>query len=139
MIRLHGVQIPDKDKIEFALTKIYGIGTKRAKDILAALKISQTLRVHEVSQDDIKKIGDHIDENLKVEGDLREEIRQNIKRLKEAGTYRGLRHFQGLPVRGQRTKSNGRTKRGKRRTVGAMKKEDAAKMQKTTSSPAKKK
>lgn len=133
MIRLHGVQIPDKDKIEFALTHVYGIGQKTANKILEILKIDKKLRAGELSQDDTKKIGDYIEENLKIEGDLREEIRQNIKRLKEAGTYRGLRHFNNLPARGQRTRSNARTKRGKRRTVGSMKKEDAAKMQKTTS------
>ncbi len=138
MLRLLGVQIDDKSRIEYALTKIHGISFARAGVILDSVKINKDSRTNTLSEDEIKSIQEYIEKNFKVEGDLREEVRQNIKRLREAGTYRGLRHFHNLPVRGQRTRSNARTKRGKRRTVGAMKKEDAAKMQKSSSGPTKK-
>ncbi len=137
MIRLLGVQIADNARIEYALTNIYGIGFKRAGKILADVKIDPSVRAGTLKDDDIKKLQEYIEKNIKVEGDLREEVRQSIKRLKEAGTYRGLRHFHNLPARGQRTKSNARTKRGKRQTVGALKKEDAAKMQKSASGSSK--
>ena len=137
MIRLLGVQITDSARIEYALTNIYGIGFKRAKKILSEVKINPEARANTLSEEQLKSLQEYIEKNLKVEGDLREEMRQDIKRLREAGTYRGLRHFHNLPVRGQRTKSNARTKRGKRQTVGSMKKEDAAKMQKPTQSMSK--
>jgi|SRR3989344_2567976 len=137
MIRLLGVQITDSARIEYALTNIYGIGFKRAKKILSEVKISPEARANTLSEEQLKSLQEYIEKNLKVEGDLREEMRQDIKRLREAGTYRGLRHFHNLPVRGQRTKSNARTKRGKRQTVGSLKKEDAAKMQKPTQSMSK--
>ncbi|OGK16464.1 30S ribosomal protein S13 [Candidatus Roizmanbacteria bacterium RIFCSPHIGHO2_01_FULL_39_12b] len=132
MIRLLGVQIADNDRIEYALTGIYGIGFSRARKILNEISINPNVAADTLTENEIKKIQEYVENNIKVEGDLREETRQDIKRLKEIGSYRGLRHFHNLPVRGQRTRSNARTKRGKRKTVGALKKEDAAKMQRPT-------
>ncbi|OGK59017.1 30S ribosomal protein S13, partial [Candidatus Roizmanbacteria bacterium RIFCSPLOWO2_12_FULL_37_7b] len=129
MARLIGVNIPDNKRIKYALTFIYGISWSRAGKILLSTSIDENVRVQDLSEDDLKKIQDFIETNYKVEGDLREDVSLNIKRLRETGTYRGIRHIRGLPVRGQRTRSNARTKRGKRKTVGALKKEDMAKLQ----------
>lgn len=141
MSRLLGIQIPDDKRIDFALTMVYGIGWKTAKDILAQTKVTPGTRMNKLSEEDIKKITNYVEKNMRVEGDLREEVNENVKRLKEVGCYRGLRHMRGLPVHGQRTKSNSRTKKGKRKTVGALKKEAWAKMEQTktqTAAPAKK-
>lgn len=129
MARIVGVNLPDDKRIEYALTLVYGIGSHRAHLILEACKIKSDVRVADLSEDDLKKVQEFLEKQYKVEGDLKEEVNSNIKRYREIGSYRGLRHSRGLPVRGQRTKSNARTKRGKRRTVGAIKKEDAAKLQ----------
>ncbi len=126
-----GVVLPDEKRIEYALTLFYGIGWKTSKQLLEQTGIQTHKKVKDISEEEMKKIAGYIDKNFKVEGDLREEISDNIKRLREIGSYRGTRHLRGLPSRGQRTKSNARTKRGKRKTVGALKKEVWAKMEQT--------
>jgi len=129
MTRFLGINLPDSARIEYALTMIYGIGFSSAKKILKQANIDAHKRVKEVSEEEFKKLFAAIDKNYRVEGELREEISENIKRLKDVGSYRGLRHLRGLPVQGQRTKSNARTKRGKKKTVGALKKEAWAKLE----------
>jgi len=129
MARLLGITLPDDKRIEYALTLLYGIGWTSSGKILDQLGINKHKRVKEINEDELKKITAVIEKNYKVEGDLREELNDNIKRLKEIGSYRGGRHLRGLPVRGQRTRSNARTKRGKRKTVGALRKEIWAKME----------
>ena len=129
MIRFLGIQIPDNEKIQYALTLLYGIGWSNSNFILDQAKIDRKKRMKDVSEEELKKISEIIDKNFKIEGDLREEIVGNIKRLKEIGSYGGVRHVRNLPVRGQRTRSNARTKRGKRKTVGALRKEVWAKME----------
>lgn len=127
MLRLVGIDLPENKRIEVALTYVYGIGPKISKTILEKAKIDVNLRAKDLSAVDVAKLQKIIEE-FKVEGDLRKEIRENIQRLKRIGTYRGSRHSAGLPTRGQRTRTNARTLRGKRKTIGAMKKEDAAKV-----------
>ena len=127
-MRVAGVTIPDEKRLDIALTYLYGIGRSNVKDVLAKAEIDGAIRVKDLSEDDQKKIQRALD-NIKVEGDLRTEVQEDIRRLKESGTYRGVRHNRGLPARGQRTRSNARTKRGKRVTIGAIKKELAAKME----------
>lgn len=129
MVRIIGVNLPDDKRVEYALTLIYGIGWSNAKKILAAVNIDRDKKVKDLLEDEIKNIQNEIEKKYKVEGDLKEEVNTNIKRLKDIGSYRGIRHIRNLPVRGQRTKSNARTKRGKRKTVGALKKEDQTKLQ----------
>lgn len=129
MMRLFGVILPDDKRIEYALTLLYGVGPTRSKQILKQVNISVHKRVKDLTEDELRKINEAIDKKIKVEGELKEELNENIKRLKEIGSYRGIRHMRGLPVRGQRTKSNARTKRGKRKTVGALKKEAWAKLE----------
>lgn len=127
MLRLVGIDLPENKRIEVALTYVYGIGPKISKIILDKAKIDPNLRAKDLTAVDVAKLQKIIEE-FKVEGDLRKEIRENIQRLKRIGSYRGSRHAAGLPVRGQRTRTNARTLRGKRKTIGAMKKEDAAKV-----------
>ncbi len=122
MARIAGVNIPSAKKVGVALTYIYGIGRKTAQDICAKSGVSADRRVHELSDDDVAKIRDVIDHDVVVEGELRREIGVNIKRLMDLGCYRGLRHRKGLPVRGQSTKQNARTRKGKRKTVANKKK-----------------
>ena len=129
MARLMGVVLPDEKRIEYALTLFYGIGWKTSKQLLEQTGISTHKKVKDITEDEMKKISGYIEKNFTVEGDLREALNENIKRLREIGSYRGIRHMRGLPARGQRTKSNARTKRGKRKTVGALKKEVWAKME----------
>lgn len=129
MVRLLGIILPDDKRIEYALTLLYGIGWSKSGQILTQVGIDKNKKVGELNENELKKITTLIEKNYKVEGDLREEITANIKRLKEIGSYRGLRHVKNLPVRGQRTRSNARTKRGKRKTVGALRKEVWAKME----------
>lgn len=126
MLRLVGIDLPENKRIEVALTYVYGIGPKVSLKILEMTKIDPNLRAKELTAADVAKLQKAIEE-FKVEGDLRKDIRENIQRLKRIGSYRGSRHAAGLPVRGQRTRTNARTLRGKRKTIGAMKKEDAAK------------
>ncbi|OGK56049.1 30S ribosomal protein S13 [Candidatus Roizmanbacteria bacterium RIFCSPLOWO2_02_FULL_38_10] len=129
MARLLGINLPDEKRVDYALTLLYGVGRSNVKLILNSVNIISSKKVKELSEEDMKKISHFIEKNIKVEGNLKEEINGHIKRLREIGTFRGQRHSRGLPVRGQRTKSNARTKRGKRKTVGALKKEDMSKMQ----------
>lgn len=135
MIRISGVVLPDNKRIDIALTLIYGIGRSNVKNILKELKVPSEKRVKDLSSNEANKIQRIIDSQYKVEGDLRKEVLDNIKRLKTIGAYRGLRHIRNLPVRGQRTRSNARTKRGKRVTIGALRKETRVKLQ-TTETPA---
>ncbi|CAN5122070.1 30S ribosomal protein S13 [soil metagenome] len=129
MPRLIGILLPDNKRIDYALTLIYGIGWTRSKKILAQSKVPAEKRVKEISEEEMKALTQAIEKVYKVEGELREETSENIKRLREIGSYRGMRHSMGLPARGQRTRSNARTKRGKRKTVGALSKEAWAKME----------
>lgn len=122
MARIAGVDIPDQKKVEFSLRYIFGVGPTNVYQILEQAKVTPGLRVKDLSDDELARIQKVI-EALPVEGELRREITQNIKRLEEIGSYRGLRHRKNLPVRGQRTKSNARTKRGKRMTVGSVRKD----------------
>jgi len=133
MLRLMGVILPDDKRIDYALTLIYGIGWTRSRDVLAKISVKEETRVKDMTEEDIKKLSTYVDKAFKVEGELREEQSEDIKRLREIGSYRGMRHSMGLPSRGQRTRSNARTKRGKRRTVGALSKEAWAKMEQNTS------
>lgn len=134
MVRISGTDLPDSGIIQFALTKLYGVGRNNALVALSKASILPTKRVKELTEQEVAKLQQIIDQDFVVEGDLRRQIGEHIKRLRVVGTYRGLRHARGLPVRGQRTKSNARTKRGKRKTVGAMKKDDRAKVE--TAAPA---
>lgn len=117
MARIAGVDLPRNKRIEIALTYIYGIGKARAKEILAATGVDPNKRVYDLTPDEVSRIRDFIGKNYKVEGDLRREVQMNIKRLIDIGCYRGLRHKMGLPVRGQRTRTNARTRKGPRKTV----------------------
>ncbi|MGH2608562.1 MAG: 30S ribosomal protein S13 [Tepidiformaceae bacterium] len=117
MARISGVDIPNDKRIEIALTYIYGIGLTRSKEIIATTGVNPDIRARDLTDDDIVKIRDHIDKHFIVEGDLRREVRQNIARLIEINCYRGQRHRRNLPVRGQRTRTNARQKRGARKTV----------------------
>ncbi len=128
MLRIAGVTLPDESSIAYGLTKVYGIGWSRAHKMLSDLKIEKGKRVKDLDEDEIKKIIEYVEARYKIEGNLREEITSNIVRLKEVGSYRGIRHIRNLPVRGQRTRSNARVKRGKRRTVGALSKEAWSKL-----------
>ena len=122
MARLFGVDLPREKRIEIGLTYIYGIGNTTAKKIIAETGIDPNVRVKDISEDDLLKIREYIDKNLTVEGDLHREVSQNVKRLMEIGCYRGLRHRKGLPVRGQRTHTNARTRKGPKRQIGGKKK-----------------
>ena len=122
MARLFGVDLPREKRIEIGLTYIYGIGNTTAKKIIAETGIDPNVRVKDISEDDLQKIREYIDKNLTVEGDLHREVSQNVKRLMEIGCYRGLRHRKGLPVRGQRTPTNARTRKGPKRQIGGKKK-----------------
>lgn len=122
MARIAGVDLPREKRVEIGLTYIYGIGRNRAVEIIAATGINPDTRVKDLTEDEVNKIRDYIDKNLTVEGDLRREIALNIKRLVEIGCYRGIRHRRGLPVRGQSTKQNARTRKGPKRTVANKKK-----------------
>ncbi len=122
MARLVGVDLPRDKRIEVGLTYIYGIGLTTSKKILAETGVDPNVRVKDLSEDDLTKLRDYIQANLKVEGDLHREVSQNVKRLMEIGCYRGLRHRKGLPVRGQRTHTNARTRKGPRKQIGGKKK-----------------
>ena len=122
MARISGVDLPREKRVEIGLTYIFGIGLKTSQDILAATGVNPDTRVKDLTEKDVNKIREYIEHNLKVEGDLRREISLNIKRLSEIGCFRGVRHRRGLPVRGQRTKTNARTRKGKIKTVSAKRK-----------------
>ena len=122
MARIAGVNLPNQKRLEIGLTYIYGIGQPTAQKICAALGLSPDTKVRDLTEDEVAKLRDYIDQNEQVEGDLRRERTQAIKRLQEIGSYRGLRHRRNLPVHGQRTKTNARTRKGPKKTVGRGKK-----------------
>ncbi|CAK4823527.1 unnamed protein product [Aphanomyces euteiches] len=122
MARIAGVDLPREKRVEIALTYIFGIGKTTSQNIISSTGLNKDTRVRDLTEDEVSKLRDAIDKTVKVEGDLRREISLNIKRLIEIGSYRGLRHRRGLPVRGQRTKTNARTRKGPRRTVANKKK-----------------
>jgi len=122
MARISGVDLPREKRVEIGLTYIYGIGRTSSNRILADAGVDPNTRVRDLTSEDVKKISDTIEATQMVEGDLRREIQLNIKRLKEIGSYRGIRHRRGLPVRGQKTKTNARTRKGPKRTVANKKK-----------------
>ena len=122
MARIAGVDIPNNKRVEIALTYIYGIGRKSANDILAKTGINPDTRAKDLTEDDVAKLRDEIENNYTVEGELRREVAMNIKRLIETNCYRGIRHRKGLPVRGQRTKTNARTRKGPAKTIANKKK-----------------
>ena len=122
MARIAGVDLPREKRVEIGLTYIYGVGRTRAVQTLAAAGVDPSIRVRDLSDEQVRKLRDFIDASFKVEGDLRREVAQNIKRKVEIGSYQGIRHRRGLPVRGQRTHTNARTRKGPKRTVGGLKK-----------------
>lgn len=128
MVRIIGVDIPDQKRVDIALTHLYGVGRTNVVPILTQAGIDASRRAKTLSDEEVGKIAKAIEKKAMVEGDLRRSVSDNIKRLRDIGSYRGLRHGKKLPVRGQRTRSNARTKRGKRVTIGAMKKDDRAKL-----------
>lgn len=132
MARIAGVEIPRHKRLEIALSYIYGIGRPLTEKILAETGVQAGVRVKDLTDSDINKLNNYISQNIKVEGDLRREVQQNVRRLIEIGSYRGLRHRRNLPLRGQRTRTNARTRRGKRKTVGSARVEE-----KKASAPAK--
>lgn len=126
MARIAGIELPEDKRIDYALTRLYGVGWKLAEEILRQANVPAAKRTKELSEQEIAVLNKTV-EKYAVEGDLRGKVRGDIQRLKDIGSYRGLRHGRNLPVRGQRTRTNARTKRGKRKTVGAFKKEALAK------------
>lgn len=122
MARIAGVDLPRGKRVEVALTYIYGIGLSRSHQILGVARVSPDTRVSNLTEEEVARLREYIEKNFKVEGELRQEVSQDVKRLMEIGTYRGLRHRRGLPVRGQRTHTNARTRKGPRRTVGIKRK-----------------
>ena len=122
MARIAGVDLPKDKRVEIGLTYIFGIGRKTAQQILEATGVNPDTRVKDLTEDDVSKLREYIDHNVHVEGDLRREVALNIKRLVEIGCYRGVRHRKGLPVRGQRTKTNARTRKGPKKTIANKKK-----------------
>lgn len=120
MIRIAGADLPNKKRLEYALTYIYGIGLTSSRKILDKTNISYDKRVHELSENEVATIRKEIQDNYVIEGDLRKKISMDIKSLMDLGSYRGLRHRRGLPVRGQKTKTNARTRKGKKKTIGSI-------------------
>ncbi|HHW90554.1 MAG TPA: 30S ribosomal protein S13 [Clostridiales bacterium] len=118
MARIAGIDLPREKRIEIGLTYIYGIGRSLASEILQKTNVNPDIRVKDLTESDVSKLRDYIEKNIMVEGDLRREVAMNIKRLQDIGCYRGLRHRRGLPVRGQNTKTNARTRKGRKRIVG---------------------
>ncbi len=122
MARIAGVDLPRDKRVEIGLTYIFGIGLKTSKDILASTGVDADTRVKDLTEADVSKLREYIDKNLKVEGDLRRDVTMNVKRLIEIGCYRGIRHRRGLPVRGQSSKQNARTRKGPKRSAGGKRK-----------------
>ncbi len=122
MARIAGIDLPREKRVEIGLTYIFGIGRKKANEILEGTGISPATRIKDLTEAEVSKLREYIDKSIKVEGDLRREVSLNIKRLIEIGCYRGIRHRRGMPVRGQNTKQNARTRKGPKRTVGVRKK-----------------
>jgi small subunit ribosomal protein S13 len=127
MARIAGVDLPRDKRVEVSLTYIYGIGQSRSQEILAQADVNPDTRVRDLSESEVARLREIIDRNYRVEGDLRREVAMNIKRLQEIGCYRGIRHRKGLPVRGQRTRTNARQKRGARKTVAGKRRSRAKK------------
>ena len=127
MARISGVDIPRDKRVEIALTYIYGVGLTTSKQVLTHTRVNPDTRVKNLTEEEVNRLREYIDRNLKVEGDLRREVDMNIKRLIEIGSYRGMRHRRNLPVRGQRTRTNARTRRGPKKTVAGRKKATAKK------------
>lgn len=127
MARISGVTIPDSKQVQIALTYVYGVGPKTSADILAKAKVEPTVRVKNLTDTEVQRIQDAINDNYVVEGELQRIVTGNIKRLKDINSYRGIRHKQNLPSRGQRTRTNGRTRRGKRVAVGGAQPKSASK------------
>ncbi len=130
MPRISGIDLLEEKRIDIALTKLYGVGRQNVIKILKSAGVDEAKRVKNLTEEELYKIQKVVETTVKVEGDLRKEVGENIKRLKQIGSYRGKRHSLNLPVRGQRTRTNARTKRGKRITIGALKKDDMLKKQK---------
>lgn len=126
MARIAGVDLPEQKRTDIGLTYIFGVGRANVLKVLEVSKVDPAKRIKDLTEDEVNKLQKAVDK-IMVEGDLRREINQNIKRLEETGSYRGLRHRRGLPARGQRTRSNARTRKGKRKTVGTIRKEEVAK------------
>jgi small subunit ribosomal protein S13 len=122
MARIAGVNLPREKRVEIGLTYIFGIGRSTSQSVLKSLEIDRDTKVRDLTEEEVSKLRGYIDQNLMVEGDLRRDRSQNIKRLMEIGCYRGLRHRRGLPVHGQRTKTNARTRKGPKKTVGKQRK-----------------
>ena len=122
MARIAGVDLPREKRVEIGLTYIFGIGVQTSRKILADTDVSPDTRIKDLTEQEVSKLRDYIEHNVKVEGDLRREVSLNIKRLVEIGSYRGVRHRRGLPVRGQKTKTNARTRKGPKRTIAGKKK-----------------
>ena len=122
MARIAGVDLPREKRVEIGLTYIFGVGRTRERKTLAATGVDPSIRIRDLSDDQVRRLRDFIDASYKVEGDLRREVAQNIKRKVEIGSYQGIRHRRGLPVRGQRTHTNARTRKGPKRSVGGLKK-----------------
>lgn len=139
MARIAGVDIPNEKRLDIGLTYLYGIGRSNVRSLLKDIQMDPGRRVKTLTDEEINKIAKALDKSFVVEGDLRQEVSTNIKRLKEVGSYRGIRQGKNLPSRGQRTKSNARTKRGKRSTVGALKKDDRVKQTDIKAEPTEKK
>jgi len=122
MARIAGVNLPREKRVEIGLTYIFGIGRSTSQSVLSSLEIDRDTKVRDLTEDEVSKLRGYIDQNLMVEGDLRRERSQNVKRMMEIGCYRGLRHRRGLPVNGQRTRTNARTRKGPKKTVGKQRK-----------------
>lgn len=124
-----GIVLPEQKRIDYALTLLFGIGWSKSKELLERTGIAENKKVTDLTEEDFKKLSALLEKTYKVEGDLREQLTEDVKRLREIGSYRGMRHARGLPSRGQRTRSNSRTKKGKKKTVGAFTKEHWAKIE----------
>ncbi|MFT8314774.1 MAG: 30S ribosomal protein S13 [Clostridium sp.] len=122
MARISGVDLPKEKRVEIGLTYIFGIGLSKSQEVLKATGVNPDTRVKDLTEEEVNSIRDYVNKNFKVEGDLRRDVALNIKRLVEIGCYRGIRHRRGLPVRGQKTKTNARTRKGPKRAIGAKKK-----------------
>ncbi len=125
MARIAGVDIPREKRLEVALTYIFGVGQAKAQEVCRATGVRADTRVRDLTDDEVNRLRDIVDKEMRVEGDLRREVAMNIKRLMDIGSYRGIRHRRGLPVRGQRTSTNARTRKGPRKTVGVIRNKDA--------------
>jgi small subunit ribosomal protein S13 len=135
MARIAGVDLPNEKRLDIALTYIYGVGRTNVKTILKNANLDGATRVNKLTDEETNRVAKVIEKGYTVEGDLRQQVAGNIKRLREIGTYRGMRHARNLPARGQRTRSNARTRRGKRLTIGALKKDDRIKLDTTVKAP----